>query len=110
MILNSTQPNFQVPKDILHIQSLTQGVMAGSSSKGQEECEKWLIKPLAFATKFQICTKVIIAPYAYYSSCWVLSNAGHQRLEKTLENLLWANGVGAKRFHNNLSLYCTPRH
>ncbi|XP_059064547.1 uncharacterized protein LOC131856688 [Cryptomeria japonica] len=70
----------------------------------------WITKPLSLAGKFQICSKVLAATHVYYSSCWAPSKAAYSKLEKLLQDFLWASSDTHHGFHRVAwDFCCLPR-
>ncbi|XP_059073690.1 uncharacterized protein LOC131874367 [Cryptomeria japonica] len=70
----------------------------------------WVTKPLSLVGKFQICSKVLAATHVYYSSCWLPSKVAYSKLEKLLQDFLWASSNTHHGFHRvTWDLCCLPR-
>lgn len=75
-------------------------------AKIEKKLAYWVTKPLSFASKIQIFSKVLVATHAYYFSCWAPSKASYRKLEKLLRDFLWVNGADHHGFHRVAYEYC----
>lgn len=91
----------------LWLLDITQRSMGDGHSISGKEIDIWITKPMALATRFQICNRILVATYICYSSYWVSSTITSQWLEKSLCSFLWAGGKGFHYVKENL--YFTPR-